>query len=118
MLMRLPVEKCVQLVSFLTRLPKYIQVQKDFGVPVEKQRYWLWAKRQNHTFRPNRPLLPVDEAGRIMDVKDNTAAKHAIADLKLFLEPLLPNAELCKIDKCDILLFFKFYIPETQVVAS
>lgn len=26
------------------------------------QRFWLWAKRQNHTYRPNRPLTPQEEA--------------------------------------------------------
>ena len=26
------------------------------------QRFWLWAKRQNHTYRPNRPLSPQEEA--------------------------------------------------------
>ena len=25
------------------------------------QRFWLWAKRQNHTYRPNRPLTPQEE---------------------------------------------------------
>lgn len=34
---------------------------KEFGVPVQLQRFWIWAKRQNHTYRPNRPLLPHEE---------------------------------------------------------
>ena len=34
---------------------------KEFGVPVELQRFWIWAKRQNHTYRPNRPLLSHEE---------------------------------------------------------
>lgn len=38
------------------------EVAKEFGVPVQFQRYWLWAKRQNHTYRPNRPLTPAEEA--------------------------------------------------------
>ena len=36
-------------------------VAKDFGIPVQFQRFWLWAKRQNHTYRPNRPLTPIEE---------------------------------------------------------
>lgn len=91
------------------------QVEDELGIPMHKQRYWLWAKRQNHTFRPNRPLMPADEAARVMDIKDNTTVKHAVADLKLLLEPVTPSGELARIDKADILLFFKLYIPETQV---
>ena len=34
---------------------------KEFGVPVQLQRFWIWAKRQNHTYRPNRPLTPQEE---------------------------------------------------------
>eukprot|EP00192_Tetraselmis_astigmatica_P000385 CAMPEP_0117664232 /NCGR_PEP_ID=MMETSP0804-20121206/9096_1 /TAXON_ID=1074897 /ORGANISM="Tetraselmis astigmatica, Strain CCMP880" /LENGTH=1147 /DNA_ID=CAMNT_0005471423 /DNA_START=186 /DNA_END=3631 /DNA_ORIENTATION=+ len=90
------------------------QVQEEMGVPMDKQRYWLWARRQNHTFRPNRPLTLADDGGRVMDIKDNTAVKHATTDLKLLLEPLMPDGELAKLDKCDIMLFFKLYLPETQ----
>lgn len=38
------------------------EVAKEFGIPVQFQRFWLWAKRQNHTYRPNRPLSPLEEA--------------------------------------------------------
>ncbi|WMV31567.1 hypothetical protein MTR67_024952, partial [Solanum verrucosum] len=37
------------------------EVAKEFGIPVQFQRYWLWAKRQNHTYRPNRPLTAQEE---------------------------------------------------------
>lgn len=37
------------------------EVAKEFGVPVQCQRFWLWAKRQNHTYRPNRTLTHVEE---------------------------------------------------------
>ena len=36
-------------------------VAKEFGVPVQYQRFWLWAKRQNHTYRPNRLLTSQEE---------------------------------------------------------
>lgn len=38
------------------------EVAKELGIPVQYQRFWLWAKRQNHTYRPNRPLTPQEEA--------------------------------------------------------
>jgi hypothetical protein len=37
------------------------EVAKEFGIPVQFQRFWLWAKRQNHTYRPNRPLTHAEE---------------------------------------------------------
>ena len=37
------------------------EVAKELGVPVQYLRFWLWAKRQNHTYRPNRPLTPQEE---------------------------------------------------------
>jgi ubiquitin carboxyl-terminal hydrolase 7 len=33
-----------------------VEVSKEFGIPVESQRFWVWAKRQNNTYRPSRPL--------------------------------------------------------------
>ncbi|CAI7788312.1 unnamed protein product, partial [Closterium sp. NIES-53] len=38
------------------------RVEREVGVPVAGQRFWLWARRQNHTYRPNRPLNAVEEA--------------------------------------------------------
>nr|DAD37210.1 TPA_asm: hypothetical protein HUJ06_007851 [Nelumbo nucifera] len=38
------------------------EVAKESGIPVQFQRFWLWAKRQNHTYRPNRPLTHQEEA--------------------------------------------------------
>ncbi|VAH30456.1 unnamed protein product [Triticum turgidum subsp. durum] len=38
------------------------EVAKELGIPTQFQRFWLWAKRQNHTYRPNRPLTPQEEA--------------------------------------------------------
>ncbi|CAI7883769.1 unnamed protein product [Closterium sp. NIES-54] len=37
-------------------------VEKEVGVPVAGQRFWLWARRQNHTYRPNRPLNAEEES--------------------------------------------------------
>lgn len=46
----------------MTILPLQEEVAKEWGIPVQCQRFWLWAKRQNHTYRPNRPLTPLEEA--------------------------------------------------------
>eukprot|EP00899_Mesostigma_viride_P017736 jgi/Mesvir1/25964/Mv20952-RA.3 len=97
------------------------QVAKELGIPVEQQRYWTWAKRQNHTFRPtacyksdeNRQMSLLVQ-GLIMWPKPVNTKETA--DIKLFLEtpvqvgPDVPMA-LPKKGPDDILLFFKLYDP-------
>lgn len=93
------------------------EVAKEFGIPVQFQRFWIWAKRQNHTYRPNRPLTQQEElqtVGQLREVSNKTNA----ADLKLFLEveygPDLQPMPLPEKSKEDILLFFKLYDPEKE----
>ncbi|CAM6033345.1 unnamed protein product [Sphagnum compactum] len=94
------------------------EVARDLGIPVICQRFWLWAKRQNHTYRPNRPLNEHEESQTVGHLKD-ASNKAYNAELKLFLEVYLPNptqglvAPLEK-TKEDILLFFKLYNPEKE----
>ncbi|KAI3696827.1 hypothetical protein L6452_29403 [Arctium lappa] len=93
------------------------EVAKEFGIPVQFQRFWIWAKRQNHTYRPNRPLTPQEETQSVGQLRDVSNKNHN-AELKLFLEieigvdlnPLPPPDKT----KDDILLFFKLYDPEKE----
>nr|CAD1819665.1 unnamed protein product [Ananas comosus var. bracteatus] len=91
------------------------EVAKEIGVPVQFQRYWLWAKRQNHTYRPNRPLTPQEEAQSVGQLRDVTNRAFN-SELKLFLEvelgPEFRPLPLPEKSKDDILLFFKLYDPE------
>ncbi|KAI4382643.1 hypothetical protein MLD38_008581 [Melastoma candidum] len=90
------------------------EVAKEVGIPIQCQRFWLWAKRQNHTYRPNRPLTPQEEAQTVGQLKE-VSNKASNAELKLFLEvemgldlkPVPPPEKT----KEDILLFFKLYDP-------
>ncbi|XWS08168.1 hypothetical protein CRYUN_Cryun41cG0057300 [Craigia yunnanensis] len=90
------------------------EVAKEFGFPVQYQRFWLWAKRQNHTYRPNRPLTSQEEAQSVGQLRE-VSNKANTAELKLFLEvelgqdlqPVPPPQKT----KEDILLFFKLYDP-------
>ena len=41
---------------------------EELGVPLERQRWWKWAKRQNGTLRPTSPLADADDAVTILDV--------------------------------------------------
>ncbi|KAL6841585.1 hypothetical protein ACP4OV_028524 [Aristida adscensionis] len=93
------------------------EVAKEYGIPVQFQRFWLWAKRQNHTYRPNRPLTPHEEIQSVGQLRE-VSNKAQNAELKLFLEvefgmdlrPLPPPEK----SKEDVLLFFKLYKPEKE----
>ncbi|CAL9099651.1 unnamed protein product [Musa textilis] len=93
------------------------EVAREFGIPVHYQRFWLWAKRQNHTYRPNRPLSPQEEAQSVGQLRE-ISNKAQNAELKLLLEvelglDLHPSPPPEK-TKEDILLFFKLYDPEKE----
>ncbi|ONM37531.1 Ubiquitin carboxyl-terminal hydrolase 13 [Zea mays] len=93
------------------------ELSKEFGIPVECQRFWVWAKRQNCTYRPSRPLTSQEETSTIGVLKDATVAKLPNSEVRLFLEvhfrqenqPIAPWNT-----KEDILLFFKLYDPEKE----
>ncbi|KAI3948595.1 hypothetical protein MKW92_033991 [Papaver armeniacum] len=93
------------------------EVAKEFGVPVQFQRFWLWAKRQNHTYRPNRPLTLQEETQPVGQLREVSNKAHN-AELKLFLE-IEPAPELHPIPppdrtKEDILLFCNLYDAEKE----
>ncbi|KAL3323888.1 hypothetical protein AABB24_038191, partial [Solanum stoloniferum] len=95
------------------------EVAKVLGIPVQFQRYWLWAKRQNHTYRPNRPLTPQEEVQSVGQLRE-VSNKTTNAELKLYLEvevgldlqPCPPPEKT----KEDILLFFKLYDPLNEEI--
>jgi len=93
------------------------EVAKEFGIPIQFQRFWLWAKRQNHTYRPNRPLSQLEESQSVGHLRE-ASNKANNAELKLFLEvevtPDLRPLPLPEKTKDEILLFFKLYDPEKE----
>ncbi|KAH0451894.1 hypothetical protein IEQ34_019193 [Dendrobium chrysotoxum] len=89
------------------------EVAKELGIPVQFQRFWLWAKRQNHTYRPNRPLTLIEEAQSVGQLREVSNKGHN-AELRLFLELELVDSRPVPLPdktKEDILLFFKLYDP-------
>ncbi|KAL6527893.1 ubiquitin carboxyl-terminal hydrolase 13 [Orobanche minor] len=93
------------------------EVAKEFGILVQFQRFWLWAKRQNHTYRPTRPLTQLDDTQTVGYLRD-VSNKVQNAELRLYLELEL-GLDLRPIPlpikaKDDILLFFKVYDPEKE----
>lgn len=93
------------------------QVATEFGIPVPCQRFWLWAKRQNHTYRPSRPLTPQEEIQSVGVLKD-IYNKANNTELKLFLEPGIKQdiqvVPLPEKTQEDLLLFFKLYDPSHE----
>ncbi|PRQ55396.1 putative ubiquitinyl hydrolase 1 [Rosa chinensis] len=51
-------------------------VAKEFGIPVQFQRFWLWAKCQNHTYRPNHPLIPMKETQHVGQLREVSNKAH------------------------------------------
>ncbi|CAI6008692.1 unnamed protein product [Closterium sp. NIES-65] len=94
------------------------EVERKVGVPVAGQRFWLWARRQNHTYRPKRPLSAEEEGMTVRQLRDSVSKAHR-KDLRVFLEglPTPPVvAPLHERAKDDILLFLKFYNPLTETL--
>ncbi|CAI5502911.1 unnamed protein product [Closterium sp. Naga37s-1] len=96
------------------------EVEREVGVPVAGQRFWLWGRRQNHTYRPKRPLNVEEERMTVRQLRDSVSRAHR-TDLRLFLEgsptpPNRPVAPLHERAKDDILLFLKFYNPLTETL--
>ncbi|KAK4279207.1 hypothetical protein QN277_016943 [Acacia crassicarpa] len=93
------------------------EVAKEFGIPVQFMRFWLWAKRENFTYRPHRPVTLLEETQSVWQLRKVSNKVHN-AELKLFLEvelgpdlrPIAPPEKT----KDDILLFFKLYDPEKE----
>lgn len=90
-------------------------VWEEFGVPVEQQRYWKWAKRQNETYRPASIIQPHQDL-KISDIREGARYKETkagqISQINLFLETPLPGqGSLQPHNKGDILIFFKQYMP-------
>jgi hypothetical protein len=49
-------------------LPGQEELLKEYGIPVQCQRFWLWAKRQNNTYRPSRPLTHQEETTAVSGI--------------------------------------------------
>ncbi len=104
---------------------------EQLGVPAVSQRWWVWQKRQNKTFRPSRMLTAADDAMPVSGFKEASNLGFATAfarkelptsELSLFLEtpPAAPHPQagaLPPVGKSDLLLFFKVYDPVTETLA-
>ncbi|XP_028758702.1 ubiquitin carboxyl-terminal hydrolase 13 isoform X2 [Neltuma alba] len=74
-------------------------------------RFWLWGRRENHSYRPCRPLTPLEETKFVWQLRKVLKEVHINlfleVELGLDLRPIAPPEKT----KDDILLFFKLYDP-------
>ncbi|XP_047157668.1 ubiquitin C-terminal hydrolase 13-like isoform X2 [Vigna umbellata] len=93
------------------------EVAREFHIPVPFQRFWLWARRQNYTYRLNRPLTSSEETGLVGELTE-VSINGNNAELTLFLEfGINPGFGFCPPPvktKEDLLLFFKVYDPSQE----
>ncbi|KAI3898476.1 hypothetical protein MKW92_053044 [Papaver armeniacum] len=95
-------------------------VATRFGVPLQLQRFWIWEKRANLTYRPHRPLTHEEETQPVYQLK-KVQTKAGKWELILFLEVLetMPESYTFRPwhkTEEDILLFFKLYDPEKEEI--
>ncbi|GJN12763.1 hypothetical protein PR202_ga31071 [Eleusine coracana subsp. coracana] len=63
------------------------ELTQEFFTPVQSQRLWLWALRQNRTFRPDRPLSAEEETLPVLHpfhVWNPTSKEDFLVFLKLY----------------------------------
>ncbi|XP_049354814.1 ubiquitin C-terminal hydrolase 12-like [Solanum verrucosum] len=109
---------CIEKQKPFTQLKE--EVAKAFGIPVQFQRYWIWAKRQNHTYRPARVLTAQEEIQPVGELRE-VSNKWNNDELKLFLEvelclDLRPLHPAGKKTREEILLFLKLYDPLKETI--
>ncbi|KAI3938553.1 hypothetical protein MKW98_016058 [Papaver atlanticum] len=102
------------------------EVAKEFGVPVQFQRFWLWDKHRHETYRPYRPVTLQEESQSVWKLRETSNREVGNAgwcyqDFKLFLEiELGPELHLiplpCYRPKEDIIIFFKRYDAEKEEI--
>ncbi|XP_062015945.1 ubiquitin C-terminal hydrolase 13-like isoform X1 [Rosa rugosa] len=88
------------------------EIAKEFGIPVQYQRYWRWMKRQNNTYRPGYPLTLMEETVSVKELTGNRSEVNLFLEVELGLDlhPIAPPDKTRDV----ILLFFKLYDPEIE----
>jgi len=128
---------CIRIKKEHTLLQLKQDIWRITGVRPSAQRLWMWARRQNHTFRPDRPLqMDYDDHVAMMDVKEDhpQPAGKFQAEVRLYLEPVgvgegpfelpaegadAPEEEgYPLLGANELLLFLKFYEPSTETLVS
>ncbi|XP_042505975.1 ubiquitin C-terminal hydrolase 12-like [Macadamia integrifolia] len=88
------------------------EVAKEFGIPVQYQRFWLWTKEHNGTYRPLTCEEEQRSVGQLKEVSNEANNTKMKLLLEVELGPDLHPISLPVKKTDDILLFFKLFIPE------
>jgi len=87
------------------------QVASELGVPVDKQRFWLYSPRRNKTNRPHSILPVASDQVQVEQIRQKFASKNsATSELKLYLEEITEDYAEINAEH-DICLHVKFYNP-------
>uniref|UniRef100_A0A0A9B6U1 UBP13 n=1 Tax=Arundo donax TaxID=35708 RepID=A0A0A9B6U1_ARUDO len=86
------------------------QIESDFKVPVHMQRFWVFIKRDNSTYRPSRVLSVEEQHKTIGDIEKSIDGDRCLnlyleIEYGILLKPILP---LPKMDD-EVLVFFKYF---------
>ncbi|XP_066165195.1 LOW QUALITY PROTEIN: U-box domain-containing protein 57 [Oryza sativa Japonica Group] len=84
------------------------RLTEEFGTPVQCQRLWWWTRRQNNTYRVDRPLTTEEEKIPVSTLPRCSTSDH----LELFLEVVHTLAIPKWLNRDDYLVFLKLYDPE------
>ena len=93
------------------------QVEAQLQIPINQQRYWMWATRENTTYRPSKTVSPEEEETKLVELKE--PQRFDVRNtMNLFLESpkLDPHGNLVSLQKADIMLFFKLYDAEKETL--
>lgn len=102
-----------------TTLAEFKQMlASKWQVPIERQRFWMWAVRQNRSLRPSSYLLPDADNTRVCDIREPMGSgygRQAVqSEVRLYLEEAQEDKPLRNIERDEFLLFFKLYDPVNQ----
>ena len=84
------------------------------GVPPSAQRWWLWHRRQNGTYRPSRALPPADDGTTLAALKDASRAGAGAGSggsLDVWVETPPPGQAALPTLEGATLLFIKHFDP-------
>ncbi|KAL3154338.1 hypothetical protein ABBQ32_013820 [Trebouxia sp. C0010 RCD-2024] len=98
-----------------TTLGEFKQMMAEkWNVPVDRQRLWTWATRQNRSIRPSSILEDKDDDTRVCDVREHPngfARSLNQSELRLYLEIAPDGKPMRPFERDEFLLFLKLYDP-------
>jgi len=84
-----------------TTLAEFKQmVAEKWGIAVERQRFWMWATRQNRSVRPSTPLAPNSDENRVCDIRVSTRTSPKSKGAHRLSDGINRGATACSAQVC------------------